>query len=150
MISSSVPRLFGSYHSDPGWFSELKNRRTPPFGYHTVVVSRAFLCLFLAVLLHADDHWTGLKSGSFEVLSNTGDKPARETLMYLEQFRETLRIITGKEEMKMVWPVRVLVFKRVPEGSTNFALGRDARMMAVSESGVFPRESVKELARILL
>lgn len=111
---------------------------------------RLFLCVFVVALLHADDHWIGLKSGPFEVLSNTGDKPARETLMYLEQFRETLRIITGKEEMKMVWPVRVLVFKRTPPASANFALGRDARMMAVSESGVFPRESVKELARILL
>lgn len=114
------------------------------------MVSRAFLCLFAAVLLHADDHWTGLRSGPFEVLSNSGDKPARETLMFLEQFRETLRIITGKEEMKMVWPVRVLVFKRTPPAAANFALGRDARMMAVSESGTFPRESVKELARILL
>jgi hypothetical protein len=62
------------------------------------VVSRAFLFLFLAVLLHADDHWIGLKSGPFEVFSSAGDKPARETLMYLEQFRETLRIITGKNE----------------------------------------------------
>ena len=69
--------------------------------------------------------------------------------MYLEQFRETLRIITGKEEIKMVWPVRVLV-RKTPGTFGNFALGRDARMMAISESGVFPRESLKQLARILL
>jgi hypothetical protein len=112
------------------------------------VFGRVFLCLSIAVLLHAEEHWTGLKYGPFEVLSSTGDKPAREALMYLEQFRETLRIITGKEEMKMVWPVRVLVSKRTSAG--NFALGRDARMLAISESGAFPRESLKELARILL
>ncbi|HEV8042795.1 MAG TPA: hypothetical protein VGP62_28210 [Bryobacteraceae bacterium] len=111
---------------------------------------RLVVCFLAAVLLRADDHWTGLKSGSFEVLSNTGDKPAREALMFLEQLRETLRIITGKEEMRMVWPVRVLVFKRMPGASANFALGRDARMLAISESGSFSRESVKELARILL
>ena len=111
---------------------------------------RVFLLAFVAVLLHAEDRWIGLKSGPFEVLSNAGDRPARETLMYLEQFRETLRVITGKPEMRTVWPMRVLVFKRIPSAPANFALGRDARMMAVSESGVFPRESVKELARILL
>jgi len=70
--------------------------------------------------------------------------------MYLEQFRETLRIITGKEEMKMVWAVRVLVFKRPPPASGNFTLGRDAHMLAISESGAIPRENLKELARILL
>ena len=82
------------------------------------------------------------------MLSTAGDKPARETLMYLEQFRETLRLLTGKNDLKMVWPARVLVLKRAP--SAGFALGRDARLMAVSESGVLPRESLKELARILL
>ena len=35
--------------------------------------------------------------------------------MYLEQFRETLRVITGKEEMRMVWPVHVLIFKNAAE-----------------------------------
>lgn len=108
------------------------------------------LCALLAVFLRADERWTGLRYGPFEVLSSTGDKPARDALMYLEQFRETLRIITGKEEMKMVWPVRVLVFKRPPPVSGNFALGRDARMLAISESGAIPRENLKELARILL
>jgi len=70
--------------------------------------------------------------------------------MYLEQLRETLRILTGVQEIRTVWPIRVLVLKRAPAGITNFALGRDARIAAVSESGVLPRESVKALARILL
>lgn len=111
---------------------------------------RVVLCASLAVLLRADDRWIGLRSGPFEVLSDAGDKPARETLMYLEQFRETLRIITGKQELKMVWPVRVLVTRKASPGSAYFALARDRRTMAVSESGAFPRESLKELARILL
>ena len=89
------------------------------------------------------------------VLSEAGDRAAREKLMYLEQFRETLRLITGKQEMRQVWPIHVLVFKnanQIPAGgaAVAFALGRDARMAAVTESGAFPRESLKELARILL
>lgn len=111
---------------------------------------RLSLCALLAFSLRGDEHWIGLKSGPFEVLSSAGDRPARLTLMYLEQFRETLRVITGQQELRMVWPVRVLVYKDRPPASGNFALGRDARMMAVSESGVLPRESLKELARLLL
>src|SRR5258708_27585880 len=70
--------------------------------------------------------------------------------MYLEQFRETLRVITGKQEMRMVWPVRVLVLKNAPAVSAPFAVGRDARMMAVPDAGAFSRDSLKEFGRILL
>lgn len=111
---------------------------------------RLFLIALLPFVLPAEDRWIGLKSGPFEALSNIGDKPAREKLMYLEQFRETLRVITGKQEMRMVWPVRILILKNAPVVSAPFALGRDARMMAVSESGAFSRDSLKEFARILL
>jgi hypothetical protein len=119
------------------------------------VLCRLFLALSLPLLVAGEDHWTGLKSGPFEVLSNAGDRPARDKLMYLEQFRETLRVITGKQEMRLVWPVRVLVFKNareIPTGAASggFQLGRDARMAAVAESAAFPRESLKELARIML
>ncbi len=74
----------------------------------------------LPLLLTAEDRWTAFKSGPFEVLSTSGDRAAREKLMYLEQFRETLRVITGKQEMRMVWPVRVLIFKnanQIPGGA---------------------------------
>ena len=111
---------------------------------------RLFLCALLALSLNAEERWIGLRAGPFQIYSSAGDKPARETLMYLEQLRETLRILTGVQEVRTVWPIRVLVLKRVPPGAANFALGRDARMAAVSESGALPRESVKELARILL
>jgi hypothetical protein len=107
----------------------------------------------LAVGASAEDRWEAVKSGPFEVYTSGSDKIAREKLMYLEQFRETLRVITGKPEMRLVWPVRVLVFKnakQMPAATVSFALGRDARMLAVAESAPFSRESLKELARILL
>jgi hypothetical protein len=119
------------------------------------VLFRLCLILSLPLLLPAEDHWVALKSGPFEVLSDAGDRPAREKLMYLEQFREALRVVTGKKEMRLVWPVRVLVFKRasqIPAGAdaAPFALGRDARMAAVTEKQAFSPESLKALARILL
>src|SRR4051794_18059238 len=98
----------------------------------------------LPLLLVADDRWIALKSGPFEVLSNAGDRPAREKLMYLEQFRETLRVLTGKQEIRLVWPVHVLLFKnanQMPAGAAGvaFAMGRDARVAAVTDSGTFSR-----------
>jgi hypothetical protein len=116
-------------------------------------VSRLLFVLLLPALLCADDHWIALKSGPFEVYSNAGDKSAREKLMFLEQFRETLRVVTGKEEMWMVWPVHLVIVKNaadIPSAPKPFALGRDARMYAITESGEFPRESLKELARLIL
>ena len=105
-------------------------------------------------VLLGDDHWIAVKSGPFEVFSNVGERPAREKLMYLEQFRETLRVITGKKEMRLVWPVHVMIFKNTAEipggGPKQFALGRDARMAAITEAGGFSRDSLMELARLLL
>ena len=114
---------------------------------------RLWLLFCLPLVLPAEDHWIALKSGPFEVLSAAGDRPAREQLMFLEQFRETLRVITGKPEIRLVWPVHVLVFKNakeMPAAPSTFALGGDTRMAALTESGGFSRESLKELARILL
>lgn len=121
------------------------------------MLSRLSLLLLLPALLPkvmpGEDHWIALKSGPFEVFSNAGERPAREKLMYLEQFRETLRVITGKEEMRMVWPVHVIIFKsaaEMPSIPKQWALARDARMAAITETGGFSTDSIKELARLLI
>jgi len=113
----------------------------------------SFLLLLPALLpklMPAEDHWIALKSGPFEVFSSVGERPAREKLMVLEQFRETLRVITGKQEMRLVWPVQVIISKGAQEDAKPFALGRDARMIATTESAGFSRDSLKELARLLI
>jgi hypothetical protein len=119
-----------------------------------MVFSRVLPLLLLPALAptlsRAEDRWIALQSGPFEVFSNVGDRPARDKLMFLEQFRETLRVITGKTEMRLVWPVHVIVSKGAPADSALFPLGRDARMIAATDAGGFSRDSLKELARILL
>jgi len=121
------------------------------------VLSRLSVILLLPALLPkllpAEDRWIALKSGPFEAYSSVGERPAREKLMYLEQFRETLRVITGKEEMRLVWPVHLIIFKsaaEIPSAPKQWKLGRDARMAAIAESGEFSRDSLKELARLML
>lgn len=121
-----------------------------------MVFSRVLPLLLLPALaptlLRAEDRWIALQSGPFEVFSNAGDRPAREKLMFLEQFRETLRVITGKQEMRLVWPIHVIVSKGAATtgGPVLFPLGRDARMIAASDAGGFSRDTLKELARILI
>ena len=115
------------------------------------MLHRLYLLALLPLCLAAEDRWNGLKSGPFEVLYTGSDHAVREKLMFLEQFRETLRVITGKQEMRLVWPIRVVILKNArPAPTAPFALGRDARMIGVAEAGTFPRETLKELARIFL
>jgi len=104
-------------------------------------------------VLRAEDHWVALKSGPFTAYSSAGERPARDQLMFLEQFRETLRVITGKPELKLVWPVHVFIYKNakeIPGAVAAFALGGDARVVATTESGGFSRQNLKDLARVLL
>lgn len=115
--------------------------------------ARLILIASLAISLPAEDHWIGMKSGQFQVLTNGSEKSAREKLMFLAQFGEALRQIAGKDDLRVVWPVRVLVFKnarQMPGADPHFALGRDARMEAITETDNFSVEARKELARILL
>jgi hypothetical protein len=115
------------------------------------VFVRLLLIASVGISLPAEDHWIGMKSGPFEVLTNGAEKSAREKLMFLAQFGEALRQIAGKDELRVVWPVRVLVFKKqAPGPDPHFALGRDARMEAMAESDNFSAATRKELARILL
>ena len=76
---------------------------------------RLFLLAGLCVGLQAEDRWIAVKSGPFEIFTTGNERAAREKLMYLEQFREALRILTGKEEIGLVWPIDVVVFKNPKE-----------------------------------
>ena len=104
--------------------------------------------------LPAEDHWIALKSGPFEVFSNAGERPAREKLMYLEQFRETLRVITGKDRNAHGLAGSLIHFQergrdalhpQAVRAGTRCAHGRDHRKPAD-----FSTDSLKELARLLI
>lgn len=114
---------------------------------------RLSLLACLSLGLQAEDHWIAIKSGPFEVFSTGSERAAREKLMYLEQFREALRILTGKDEIGLVWPIDVVVFKNpkdAPALNGHFVLGREARMEIAPETGDFSPETLKALARLLV
>jgi len=68
--------------------------------------------------------------------------------MLLEQFRETLRVITGKKEMRLVWPVRVIIVKNaaeIPSAPKQFTLGRDAECWPFRKRGHCPGTTSRNL-----
>jgi hypothetical protein len=114
---------------------------------------RLLLLASLTVGLRAEDRWVAAKSGPFQIFTIGNERAAREKLVYLEQFRETLRVILGKDDIRVVWPIDVLLYKtpqQLPAMSPHFALARDARMLTIPEAGPVPQETIKELGRLLV
>jgi hypothetical protein len=110
-----------------------------------------FVSLLISVALAAQERWIIVKSGPYEVYSEAGDRAARERLNDLEQFREAFANVIGKKDLKLVWPLRLLIFKKQPPvAAGKIALGRDAYMAALAENSATPPAMMKQLARLLL
>ncbi len=82
---------------------------------------RYVLALFLlASTASAADHWIEYRIGPFRVVSDAGDKAARDRLNELEQLRHVLGGLLGKDslavggpslvELKTIWPIDVVLF----------------------------------------
>jgi len=105
----------------------------------------AFLCLALAAA--AQQRWVEFRSGPFQVLTSAGERGGREALAALEQLRWGLGAVLSKQELKPLWPVRVVVRKGTP---LPLRLARDAYTGAVAATAPIPREWLRECARILI
>ena len=139
---------------DLGWqlgksAPRLRSAAPAPSRYHTYV-KRVFSLLLLAPWLGAADHWVSVRSGPFQILSSAGDRPAREQMMQLEQLRNAIGVVLGKQELQLVWPVRILLEKRPPASPPDFPLGRDAYMGAIAENGGIGASQRKALTRLLI
>ena len=69
------------------------------------IVALSLLCL------RAEDKWVRIRSGPFEVLSNGGERAARERMYEAEQYRYALGQLLGKKDLAAVWPIRMLVLR---------------------------------------
>jgi hypothetical protein len=96
----------------------------------------------------ADERWIEIRSGPFQVLSNAGDRPARDALNTLEQVRDAIGTALSKPDLATLWPMRVLVLKSgQPVG---LSLSRDAYTGALVASAPIPPEWLRECLRILI
>ena len=113
---------------------------------------RLLLLSALPWLLAADDHWVKFTRGPYEVMSDTGTRPARETMVRFEQFRAALGQILGEPELTTPLPVRIMILKN-PAGwnsATPFAEGRDRYSLVLGEKTPVTPEMYIALARLFL
>jgi len=74
----------------------------------------ALIALLLATSAFAAD-WTEYRMGPFRVISNAGDRPARERLTEMEQTRHVLAGMVGKPDLQTVWPIVLVLFPNQKE-----------------------------------
>jgi len=113
---------------------------------------RAATLLILSPLILFADSWVKFTRGPFEVLSEAGPKPGRETMVRLEQFRHSLGQILGEPDLQTPLPVRVFVFKNAGSWTTPTPVsdGRDRYSIVLDERGVISPEVYRALARLFL
>ncbi len=107
------------------------------------------LLAILAAATPAAAAWEETKSGPFVVISERGDRQARETLAQLEQFRGALGQAVGKTELKTVWPVTVVV-DRGTAADAFLGMGRDGWIAFWPDKGRPPAAWFRQLALLLL
>src|SRR3954454_21816652 len=113
---------------------------------------RLILLVFLPCILAADDHWVKFTRGPYEVMSDAGQKPAREAMVRFEQFRHALGQIVGEADLQTPLPVRVLILKN-PKGwttSTPITEGRDHYAIVLGDKSAVSPELYSALARLFL
>ncbi|MBI4875026.1 MAG: hypothetical protein HY822_10385 [Acidobacteria bacterium] len=110
---------------------------------------RRLVCLLcLPLALAAQERWNAFRSGPFEVVTTGGDKPARDVLVVLEQFRHTFGTLLSRPEMGSLWPIRVVVERGAK--TTGFVLARDAWIASIAPGTRVPQQWLRECGRILL
>jgi hypothetical protein len=110
--------------------------------------------------LFAADRWVDYRIGPFHVISNAGDKAAREKLNQIEQLRFVLgyelgKIGMGKNGLDTVWPIDLVLFASQREYLAHapgkpFIDGGSATLSAWSADTALPREWLRALARLLI
>ncbi|MGQ9633865.1 MAG: hypothetical protein ACUVXB_06415 [Bryobacteraceae bacterium] len=108
------------------------------------------LLFFLAQCVLPAQRWSGFAAGPFEVLSDAGERDARQRLAELEQFRFALEQLLGKENIHPVWPVRVLALRNVKDAPAGLGLAREAYVGAVPARGPLPAPFLRGVALLLI
>jgi hypothetical protein len=107
----------------------------------------AFLFL-LPLLLFAENRWIEVRSGPLDVLCDSGDRPARAVTNQLEQIRWALGTALGNQDLKTVWPIRVLVLRNGP--IQPLAFSRNTYTGSVAANAPAPREWLRGYVTLLM
>src|SRR5215471_6931055 len=113
---------------------------------------RLLLFCALPALLAADDHWVRFTRGPFEVFTDAGARPGRETMVRFEQFRHALGGIIGENDLQAAQPIRIFIFKN-PSGwtlPTPIGEGRDRYNIVLAEKAPISSALYSDLVRFFL
>ena len=113
---------------------------------------RLLLLCTIPWLLAADDHWVKFTRGPFEVMTDAGARPGRETMVRFEQFRNALGQIVGEDDLQTPLPLRIFVFKNAQSWTSPAPLteGRDHYAIVLGEKSAVTPEIYSELTRLFL
>ncbi len=113
----------------------------------TIADVRAFAVtlLFATSLLQAG--WQKINAGPFEIYTDQDIKSAKQLLGTLEQLRYQVETLTGVQDPKPLWPIRILIAKG--QASTALQLTTSYQHIVVPSASI-SREQKKALAVALL
>jgi hypothetical protein len=119
-----------------------------------VVLRTALILALLASAACAAD-WTEYRVGPFRVISNAGDRAARERLTQMEQTRHVLAGMLGKTDLQTVWPIVLVLFPNQKEYGPHalpepFVPGGSADLSAWAADTPQPLDWRREIVRRLI
>jgi hypothetical protein len=114
----------------------------------------------MAASASAADRWIEYRIGPFHVISDAGDRAAREKLNQIEQLRYVLgtelgKVGMGKNGLETIWPIDVVLFSNQRDYLAHspgkpFIEGGSATLSAWSADTALPRGWLRALARLLI
>jgi len=118
------------------------------------VLRSLLLPVLLASVASAAD-WTEYRMGPFRVISNAGDRAARERLTEMEQTRHVLAGMLGKTELQAVWPMVLVLFPNQREYGPHavaqpFVPGGSSDLSAWAGDTPQPQDWRREIVRRLI
>ena len=111
-----------------------------------------WLLLALAPALLSADTWVKFTSGPFQVLTDAGQRPGRETLLRLEEFRNAVGQVVGEQDLETAEPIRVLVLKNAKGWTSPAPIveGRDCHAIVLDEKSPLTPEIYSALTSLFL
>lgn len=121
--------------------------------------------LIAAVSSRASGHWIEYKIGPFRIISDAGDKAARDRLNEMEQLRHAVGVVLGKDslavggpsnsELKTVWPIDLVLFENQKQYAPHalqkpFIEGGSAMLGAWPADVPLSHDMLRALTRMLI
>jgi hypothetical protein len=99
--------------------------------------------------------WTEYQAGPFHVISDAGERAARDRLIELEQLRHAMETFLGKADIATVWPIDIVLFPNAREYGPHappkpLVEGPDANLGAWMADTPLPHDLLREIARQML